>query len=174
LTCSPIEHEALGVRGASRGKSFIGVAGIAGAAKRGMHGAYALPDLRGVSVLIVDDLERDRGIMASMLDLAGAGALEVSFAAEAKLAIAQLRPDAVITEMALPDATGMDLVRWIRRYDVAHRRGTVVVAVTQWAAEYPSEVARAAGFDGYFTKPPTTDDLVVGLSALLRTPRKPR
>lgn len=138
-----------------------------------MQGAYALPDLDGATVLIVDDLVKDRGIVASMLDLAGASVLEVSSAAEAELTIAQLRPDAVITEMVLPDATGVDLVRWIRAYDLAHQRGTVVVAVTQWGDEYPCEAARAAGFDGYFTKPPTTDDLVVGVAALLRTPRKP-
>ena len=139
-----------------------------------MHGAYALPDLGGASVLMVDDFVDDRGIVASMLDLAGAGVLEVSFASEARVTIAQLRPDAVITEMALPDGTGVDLVRWIRRYDLDHQRTTVVVALTRWGGEYPCAAARAAGFDGYFTKPPTTDDLVVGLSALLRTARKPR
>lgn len=139
-----------------------------------MHGGYALPDLGGASVLIVDDLLEDRGIVASMLDLAGAGVLEVSFAAEAKVTLAQLRPDAVITEMALPDGTGVDLVRWIRRYDLDHQRATVVIALTRWGTEYPCKTARAAGFDGYFVKPPTTDDLVVGLAALLRTPRKPR
>ena len=139
-----------------------------------MDGAYALPDLGGASVLMVDDFVDDRGIVASMLDLAGAGVLEVSFASEARVTIAQLRPDAVITEMALPDGTGVDLVRWIRRYDLDHQRTTVVVALTRWGGEYPCAAARAAGFDGYFTKPPTTDDLVVGLSALLRTARKPR
>ena len=139
-----------------------------------MHGAYALPDLRGATILIVDDFIADRGVVASMLDLAGGGVLEVSYAAEARGAIAQLRPDAVITEMALPDGTGSDLVRWIRGYDLEHQRATVVIALTRWGLEYPCEAARAAGFDGYFVKPPTTDDLVVGLAALLRTPRKPR
>jgi two-component system, OmpR family, KDP operon response regulator KdpE len=139
-----------------------------------MHGAYALPDLGGASILIVDDFVDDRGIIASMLDLAGAGVLEVSFASEARVTIAQLRPNAVITEMALPDGTGSDLVRWIRRYDLDHQRATVVVALTRRDAEYPCDAARAAGFDGYFVKPPSTDDLVVGLSALLRTARKPR
>jgi DNA-binding response OmpR family regulator len=139
-----------------------------------MHGAYALPDLRGASILLVDDFVEDRGIVASMLDLAGAGVLEVSFAAEARTTIAQLRPHAVVTEMALPDGTGVDLVRWIRRYDLDHQRATVVIALTRWGAEYPCEAARAAGFDGYFMKPPSTDDLVIGLSALLRTARKAR
>ena len=139
-----------------------------------MPGAYALPDLGGACILLVDDVIEDRAVIASMLDLADAGVLEVSLASEAKLTIAQLRPDAVLTEMSLPDGTGVDLVRWIRSYDREHQRGTVVVAITQWGAEYPCEAARAAGFDGYFTKPPATDDLVVGLAALLRTPRKPR
>lgn len=139
-----------------------------------MHGVYALPDLSGSSILIVDDFLADRVVVASMLDLAGAGVLEVSYAAEARGAIAQLRPAAVITEMALPDGTGGDLVHWIRSYDLEHQGATVVIALTRWCLEYPCEVARAAGFDGYFVKPPTTDDLVVALVALLRTPRKPR
>jgi CheY-like chemotaxis protein len=150
------------------------VDGIVTARLSRMPAAYALPDLSGACILLVDDLIEDRGVVASMLDLAGAGVLEVGLAAEAKAAIAQLRPDAVLTEMALPDGTGVDLVRWIRDYDGQHQGGTVVVAITQWGAHYPCEVARAAGFDGYFAKPPATDDLVVGLAALLRTPRKPR
>ena len=122
----------------------------------------------------MDDLLEDRGIVASVLELAGAGVFEVSYGTEAKTTIPHLRPDVVVTEMALPDATGVDLVRWIRHDDRMHERATVVVALTRWASEYPSQAARAAGFDGYFTKPPTTDDLVVGLTALLRTPRKRR
>jgi DNA-binding response OmpR family regulator len=139
-----------------------------------MHGAYALPDLGGASILVVDHFATDRGIVASMLDLAGAGVLEVSDAAEARVAIAQLRPDVVITEMTLPDGTGMDLVRWVRGYDLEHQCATIVLALTRAGSEYPADVARAAGFDGYFMKPPTTDDLVIGLSALLRTVRKAR
>jgi CheY-like chemotaxis protein len=137
-------------------------------------GPYALPDLGGTTVLLVDDLVDDRDIVASVLDLAGAGVFEVAYGSEAKATIPHLRPDVVITEMALPDSTGADLARWIRGYDRTHQRVTVVIALTRWAGDYPCAAARAAGFDGYFTKPPTTDDLVVALSALLRAPRKPR
>lgn len=140
-----------------------------------MHaGPYPLPDLDGTRVLIVDDLLEDRSIVASVLDLAGAGVFEVAFAAEAKATIPHLRPDVVVTEMALPDATGVDLALWLRRYDLTHDHPTVLIALTRWAGEYPCEAARAVGFDGYFIKPPTTDDLVIGVAALLRTPRKPR
>jgi CheY-like chemotaxis protein len=139
-----------------------------------MHaGPHRLADLGGSTVLVVDDFLEDRGIVASMLDLAGAGVFEVSGGDEAKATIPHLRPDVVITELALPDATGLELARWIRQYDHASLRATVLVALTRWAREYSSHAARAAGFDGYFTKPPTTDDLVVGLAALLRASRKP-
>jgi CheY-like chemotaxis protein len=136
-------------------------------------GPYRLPDLGGRTVLVVDDFLEDRGIAASMLDLAGAGVFEVTCGEEATATIPHLRPDVVVTELALPDATGLELSRWIRQYDQASLRATVLVALTRWAREYSCHAARAAGFDGYFTKPPTTDDLVVGLAALLRAPRKP-
>jgi hypothetical protein len=140
-----------------------------------MHaGPYPLPHLGGTSVLLVDDLLEDRAIAASMLDLAGAGVFEVAYGTEAKTTIPHLKPDVVITEMALPDSTGVDLARWIRGYDRRHDRATVVVALTRWVRDYPCQAARAAGFDGYFTKPPATDDLVVGLAVLLRMPRKAR
>jgi two-component system phosphate regulon response regulator PhoB len=137
-------------------------------------GPYRLPDLGGINVLIVDDLLEDRSMVAAVLELAGAAVFELSLAMEAKATIRHLRPDVVITEMALADATGVDLARWIRSYDQTRQGGTVVIALTRWVAEYPCEVAREAGFDGYFTKPPTTDDLVVALAALLRTPSKSR
>lgn len=137
-------------------------------------GPFALPDLASASVLIVDDAAGDRQLVASLLELAGAGVFEVALAAEAKASIPHLRPGVVITEMALPDATAVDLARWIRTHDQTHARSTVLVALTRAVAEFPPAVARAAGFDGYFEKPPTTDDLVVALAALLRTPRKPR
>jgi CheY-like chemotaxis protein len=140
-----------------------------------MHaGPYRLPDLRGTTVLIVDDLVHDRAIVASVLDVAGAGVSEVAYGTEAKATIPHLRPHVVITEMALPDATGVDLARWIRGYDDSRNHATVLIALTRWAAEYPPAAAKAAGFDGYFTKPPTTDDLVVGLAALLRSGKPSR
>ena len=74
----------------------------------------------------MDDLLHERGIVASVLDLTGAGVFEVALASEAKATIPHLRPDAIITEMALPDATGVDLARWVRGYDVARERSTVV------------------------------------------------
>jgi CheY-like chemotaxis protein len=70
-------------------------------------GPYRLPDLGGRTVLVVDDLLEDRGIVASMLDLAGAGVFEVTCGEEATATIPHLRPDVVVTELALPDATGL-------------------------------------------------------------------
>ena len=140
-----------------------------------MHaaGPYPLPDLAGTTVLLVDDFVEDRRIVASVLDLAGAGVFEVSYGEEAKTTISHLHPDAVVTELALPDATGVDLARWVRHQDRGLDRTTVVVALTRWPQEYPSGAARAVGFDGYFTKPPVTDDLIFGLAALLGTLPKP-
>jgi len=140
-----------------------------------MHGGpYPLPDLGGSSILLVDHLREDRGIVASMLDLTGAAVFEASLVAEARTTILQRRPDAIITEMALPDASGVDLVRWIRSYEQGQERFTVVIALTRAPEEYPVDMARAVGFDAYFTRPPTTDDLTVALAALMSAHRTRR
>ena len=137
-------------------------------------GPFPLPHLAGTRLLLVDHLQEERGVVASMLDLTGAAVFEVGRAADAMAVMPRLHPDAVITEMALPDATGLELVRFVRAYDRDRQRSTVVVALTRPSGDCPWEMARRAGFDGYFTKPPATDDLTVGLAALLGAHRRRR
>jgi CheY-like chemotaxis protein len=60
-------------------------------------------------------------------------------------------PDAVILDIGMPDMTGYEAARRIRREDWG--RQVLLVAVTGWGQEDDKEKARAAGFDRHLTKP---------------------
>lgn len=77
--------------------------------------------------------------------------LEASTGAEGlKLARAE-QPELLLTDMNLPDMSGLDIVRQIRQHPAT--RLMHVIAVTADALPQQQELARQSGVDGYWTKP---------------------
>src|ERR671924_368298 len=67
------------------------------------------------AVLIVTGSERTRRMYAEYLGWRGVAVREVDGAAAAIRELASFRPDVVVTEDRLPDSTGQELVRALRR-----------------------------------------------------------
>jgi CheY-like chemotaxis protein len=63
----------------------------------------------------------------------------------------QFRPDLVLMDIGLPDATGYDLCRRMRAQSWGERM--VIVAVTGWGQEHDRMRSAAAGFDRHLVKP---------------------
>jgi CheY-like chemotaxis protein len=78
---------------------------------------------------------------------------------------AQERPDAIILDIGMPDMTGYEAARRIRRE--AWGRKTFLLAITGWGQEDDKEAARAAGFDGHLTKPVDPDQVELMLRNFL-------
>jgi CheY-like chemotaxis protein len=76
----------------------------------------------------------------------------------------ELRPDLVLCDLGLPDITGYDVARELRRDDTL--RSTLLVALTGHAAAEDVARARAAGFDRHLPKPVAVDRLRVVLDAV--------
>lgn len=75
------------------------------------------------------------------------------------------RPHAVFTAILLPDQSGFDLCRLLRKMpDMA---GALIVAITGHMGPDAARQAAEAGFDHYLVKP-------VNLDAILATLRAPR
>jgi DNA-binding NarL/FixJ family response regulator len=65
-----------------------------------------------MSVLVVDDDDRFRGLAARMLTALGLSVVgQAASVAEALDAVAALRPDAVLLDVGLPDGDGVTLAR---------------------------------------------------------------
>lgn len=77
----------------------------------------------------------------------------------------------VLTEWALPDMTGLELARRIRR--LPDGRDIRVLMVS--ARDEPRAIAQALeqGFDDYITKPPRAEEFVARVNAVLRRPPLP-
>jgi DNA-binding response OmpR family regulator len=103
-----------------------------------------------MTVLFVDpDLPAAR-YLASTMDERYAVAL-VRSASEAWAAIRARVPDLIVTELDLPDGSGVDLISSVR--NAASTRHTLLMALTQRASLADKVAALQAGADDFLSKP---------------------
>lgn len=103
-------------------------------------------------VLIVEDNERSLRLARDVLEYHG---YEVLGAATGECAItiagAPAAPDLVLMDLQLPGLDGFETLRALRANPAT--TGIPVVALTAFAMASDEQHCRAAGFDGYLTKP---------------------
>jgi CheY-like chemotaxis protein len=130
--------------------------------KAAPEGATAL---EGVRVLVVDDDEDTRDLIAAVLVHEGAQLAVAASVAEARAVLSSFVPGVVVTDIGLPEEDGFALLREARA-----RLGpnVPVVAVTGYASTDDAERARAAGFAAHLTKPMSAHDLVATLIGVTR------
>jgi len=115
-------------------------------------------------VLVVDDEPAVREAIEEVLDVEG---YEVGVAADAEAALAALeseRPDALVLDLMLPRASGIDLCRRLR----ASGDRTPVLMLTARAEVGDRVTGLDAGADDYLVKPFALEELLARLRALLR------
>jgi two-component system KDP operon response regulator KdpE len=114
-------------------------------------------------VLVVDDEQQI--LRALRTSLRGAGyEVETAETAEGALAAAAMRPpQAVILDLVLPDGTGTDVCRELRRWSSAP-----VIVLSAVGEEREKVAALDSGADDYVTKPVGIDELLARLRAALR------
>ena len=64
---------------------------------------------------------------------------------------AEFRPDVVLLDIGLPDISGYEVARRIRKLEGV--RQPMLVALTGWGQQQDKEAAAQAGFDQHWTKP---------------------
>ncbi len=118
-------------------------------------------------VLIVEDDEAKRYMLARMLELAGFRTREASTAAEA-LTLAREGPDVLLLDVRLPDLTGFEVSRRLKQ-DPA----TASIPIIQMSASFTTTRDKAQGLlggaDGYLVAPVEPEELVATLRTVLRT-----
>lgn len=115
-------------------------------------------------VLIVDDNAQNLKLARILLESEG---YEVSTAPDAEHAveaIAAFEPTIVLMDIQLPGMDGLELTRRLKRDPTT--KHIAVVVVTAYAMKGDEEKARAAGCDGYVTKPIDADALLTLLGRL--------
>lgn len=122
-------------------------------------------EIRGrFRVLVVDDMLDTLDLLRRLLTRAGYQVAVASSASAALAAAREQRPDAVVSDLGMPDCDGLELLRLLR---LAAPGKLPAIAVSGFTGENEKEAARASGFDAYFTKPLDVPGLLETLDALL-------
>jgi signal transduction histidine kinase len=117
-------------------------------------------DLSGLRVLIIDDEPDAREMVSRVLTLAGAQVIQTESVVEALAAFAKHRPELIISDIAMPDQDGYDLIRQIRELSPAEGGHVPAIALTAYAREEDRARAMAAGFGMHVAKPIEPADLI--------------
>jgi two-component system KDP operon response regulator KdpE len=114
-------------------------------------------------VLVVDDEPQILRALRTTLRAAGYEVDTADTAERALATAAARRPEAVILDLVLPDGSGVDVSRELRRWSSAP---IIVLSVVE--DEQEKVAALDAGADDYVTKPFGMDELLARLRAALR------
>lgn len=133
----------------------------------------AMPDnieaygLRGATVLLVEDDDDARSMLASVLLSAHAIVETAANAQEALTLYEGIRPDLVVSDIGMPDMDGYEFIAELRRRErEAGQINTPAVALTAYARVQDRMRALSSGFQMHVAKPVEPAELLTVLSSL--------
>jgi two-component system, cell cycle response regulator DivK len=122
--------------------------------------------MAGEPILIVDDNPMNLKLVRVLLTSKGYTVRTADAAEQALNVLETFTPRLILMDIQLPGMDGLELTRRLKA-DPA-RRDIVIVALTAYAMKGDEEKARAAGCDGYLTKPIDTARLARTMAGFLR------
>ncbi len=120
----------------------------------------------GATVLVVEDEVKLRELVRAFLEREGLSVLSTASGAEAITIAAASCPDLVILDLGLPDVSGEEVARQIRRDP-----GVLLLMLSARAQEEDRIRGLELGADDYLTKPFSPRELTLRVLALLRRGR---
>ncbi len=121
-----------------------------------------------MNILVVEDDRDIREMVCQSLaqnDFQTTGCRDVQ---EAKQCLGKLDPDCMVIDWMLPDGSGIELIRWMRRQSQFQQ--IPVRMLTARAQESDMITGLDSGADDYLTKPMSLRELNARVRALLRRP----
>ncbi len=122
--------------------------------------------LNGLKLLVVDDERDTRVVLAKALTLHGAEVTAAENVPQAMEQFLQMRPDVVISDLAMPEEDGFSFARRIRRHEESTGRHVLMVALSAYTGEQDRQAALSAGFDAHLGKPIAPNDLIIAIARL--------
>ena len=122
--------------------------------------------MTGKHILIVEDEKPIRDMIAFGLRRAGFSISEAEDSGAARARIADARPDLVLVDWMLPDQSGLELTRYIKRNK--DTQDLPVIMLTARAEEQDKVAGLEGGADDYVTKPFSPRELLARIQAVLR------
>jgi PAS domain S-box-containing protein len=127
--------------------------------------ALASVRLDGLRLVVVDDEPDARRLLSKVLTDAGAVVTAAATVLEALQAIEKVRPHVLISDIAMPDQDGYDLIRQVR--GKGHTAQLLpAIALTAFADKSYARNVLLAGFQVHVPKPVESDDLIAMVASL--------
>ncbi len=117
-------------------------------------------------ILIVEDEQAIREMVAFHLSRAGYDTLEAPDSRTARQLLADERPDLALIDWMLPDVSGLELTRTLKRDE--NYEDLAIIMLTARAEERDKITGLDGGADDYITKPFSPGELVARIQAVLR------
>lgn len=121
-----------------------------------------------MKILIIEDDQTIRDMICLSLKQADYQTFGCEDVKSAKNMIAEYRPDCLVVDWMLPDSSGIELLRWLRRQE--HFKHIPALMLTARAEAQDKILGLDSGADDYMTKPLSLRELQSRIKALLRRP----
>jgi CheY-like chemotaxis protein len=129
-------------------------------------------NLKGVSSLLLDSDQFSRGLISSMLRGFGMESPVTGQSGADAMAFLSSQPvDLCIMEAMLPDMSGAELIRWLRRPEMDQTRFVPVVVLTSYAQLRQIAAARDGGANIILRKPVSPQSLFDRITWVARVQR---
>ncbi|MBW4581818.1 MAG: PAS domain S-box protein [Tildeniella nuda ZEHNDER 1965/U140] len=125
-------------------------------------------NLDGIKVLVVDDDADARAFTTFLLEQYGATVTAVTSAAAALTAIAQTKPDVLLSDIGMPAVDGYMLMQQVRALPLEQGGHIPAIALTAYAGEIDYQRSLAAGFQQHLAKPIEPVALITAIVSLVR------
>jgi DNA-binding response OmpR family regulator len=130
-----------------------------------------MTDREAPLVLVADDEEDIRSLVAFRLKRAGYEVITAADGEEALLLATTRLPDLVVLDMMMPKATGLEVTRSMREHEAT--KDIPIILLTARAQEGDVTRGFEAGADDYVKKPFSPQDLQARVQALLESSARP-
>lgn len=120
--------------------------------------------LTGMRILVVDDHEDGREVLAEMLAMCDAEVRVAASANEAMSTIGEWRPQVIVSDISMPEVDGYAFIRQLREIEI--HRDIPAIAVTAHALAEDRERALAAGFQNHLAKPVQLAELALSIATI--------
>jgi PAS domain S-box-containing protein len=125
-----------------------------------------LPDLTGVSVLVVDDEKDARVFLKSFLERCGATVDTCESAQSALDQLTHTRPDVLVSDIGMPGEDGYSFMRKVRQSETETH--IPAIALTAYARSDDRMRALDAGFNMHVPKPVEPAELALVIASFIR------
>jgi CheY-like chemotaxis protein len=135
-----------------------------------MPGSYGPAGGLGIRVLVVEDDNETREILAAVLERGGFSYRLATRASEALSVLDDWQPDVIVSDIGMPDVDGYEFVRDLRSRP-AHLGGLIpALALTAYARPVDRDTALRSGYQAHLAKPVDPVDLVRAIMELTARP----